>query len=165
MGVGFGSKCVIVSWLLQVLDDYRTDPEASTRPDHQPFDSSSSTKHHLRWLAPSLSGIAAVYGTVVPGFDSQRGLFFFAFACWVSNKELYTFFLIIQCDPPVVNPSVYYISVSTRNQNGPTQVVREEDVSTNPANWSKKRKRRVSGWGGLFTPRGFEPLICLARVI
>lgn len=27
--------------------------------------------------APSHSGIAAVYGTVVPGFDSQRGLSFY----------------------------------------------------------------------------------------
>ena len=83
----FGSKCArsfgspvdcLKSDVVPVIN--MTNPTASTRPVHQPLDISSSTKHQMRWLAPSLSGIAAVYGTVVPGFDSQRGLFFFVFA-------------------------------------------------------------------------------------
>ena len=36
--------------------------------------------------APSHSGIAAVYGTVVPGFDSQRGLF-----CIFATVEKWSF--------------------------------------------------------------------------
>lgn len=83
----FGSKCAgsfglpvdcLKSDVIPVINT--AGPTASTRPVHQPLDISSSTKHQMRWLAPSLSGIAAVYGTVVPGFDSQRGLFFFVFA-------------------------------------------------------------------------------------